>query len=258
MKEGSNQSGGPTTLLSTARADAFVKRLVDAYPKRLAELSWCLDERLPKPEGFEPPPEWVQNCIKRFLDGPLSYLRDIVARKKTFTLAERGKIAGLLTGLTVLLTSPSETTKAEEAEVPQLAELRESMAVAGAKYASQYFLPKKPSRRQVTTKNGLNARQLAQYQFGFNEGISRVVTGDGQARFDKGDTATIEICYAIWWFWPEIRFLENVHELHTWLSDLTHRRFSEKTTEKVCADIGLKLAERGRPAGKILPGLEQE
>jgi hypothetical protein len=92
--------------------------------------------------------------------------------------------------------------------------------------------------------------QKAQFQLGYNEGWRLVFDENGQVIDD--DSQSVEICFAMWWFWPELKFLRTTREIHQWLGELSPTHFGIKSVESVCTRIGFFKGRRKNRASDVL------
>lgn len=250
------------------QASRLITRSIKAYGDRMPELLAVLGSGKALPRNASLPPHWAQQLLKKkVMSGPLGYIDELKlrGRKTNYTLAEWGKILGILSGYATFLASPPEETLREEKEFPPFRTLREGIAEKAESLMPRLIKRKKiripvgaRRRKKAKADKGpltLNSKQKVQFEFGYNEGLRRALDEHGQPVIEE--QLTYDLCYVMWLFWPEVKDLSKVRELHTWLSELTRKQFSVKLVEKICREIGLTFRPRGKPAKKFLPGLSK-
>jgi len=188
---------------------------------------------------FSSPPGWALSAARIFSEEWAKLFR-LQAGQENPDARQVGALVGMVKSWAASLSIPSEEIQKIEGKVPEFAAVRARLAKI-----SETDVRLGNQVEEAAAKAPLSARERREYAQGQFAGASQVVDEKGELRDDSSGRK--EICYFIWLYWDEIRFLRSMTDLMLFFSEFDGENISRKNLEKVCSEIGLKFKGRGRP-----------
>jgi hypothetical protein len=191
-------------------------------------------------KDFVRPDDWVLNAARIANENIVRAFRlqDVQAKD---TASQVGVCIGLARTFGAILKGHSTEEQNLEEKHPELTKIREKLdtiSEAEMKLGSGLEL-------QVAKEN-LSPIDQREYGKGRFDGSNLVVDETGGMRDD--DTTRAEVCYFIWLYWPELRFLTSRAELLRFLKEFRVEGITMANLSKICREIRFHLKGPGRPA----------
>lgn len=222
-----------------------MERLLARGPDLLAEMKWAVGHPASGPRKRRP--AWLKGIIRRALsDGFMQPFSDLGSLAQSMSL--QGEVRGGAIVAAKFLEPTKENILPEEKAFPELRKLRQGIwsMVIGA-VENEATRAKKSGK--VAKKKKRTAKETVDYLQGVGRGATKATAVE--APFESQAIVT-QLAQTIWLSWEEVEQARNRRDLHQWLTEDQKIKCEFATLEKLCRQVGLKLAPRGR-AKKIRP-----
>lgn len=217
------------------------KRVSERSGALIYEVCWALIETQ---SDFEVPPPWVAKAIYRCQTQGIEQLRRLIESLKTpLSPSESGEIAG---SAEVKLAYLSESKNRREVRSEPSEEIGQRFA-----QAAKNCLASVASQSNIRTAT-LSGNQTAEFAIGVGCGALKA-----RKEAESEDALSLKICTILWLCWKEASSSPDRRTLHSWLQETWRISCSFQLVEKICNEIGLHLATRGRPRKNHTPHKER-
>ena len=210
----------------------FIQTRIQQAPM---ELSFAVGRTAGLPKTMKLPPPWALESARetwRRVFAPLAKLESEVLSSASRS-AKMWELFALFRSMASFIDTPSAVSRQEEHEFPELVTLRKS----AAKQVSRKFL-----RHITTVEHKFNCEfpkptheELIEQATGMKRGVTGFLTSDDKLQRMK--TATSQIYFLLWYFWPEFSGSLSNPQVHTWLAREHGLNPSDKLVEAILTSL---------------------
>ncbi len=190
---------------------------------------------------FVKPKPWVLRAA-RIATEEISKLMGDDTRQDQVTAQQAGVFIGIAKTFAAVMEGTSAEVTELESRYPDLIDFRKEIA-ALAKPEIEHA----NNLDQHLARTVLPASDEVLYGKGRHEGSQVIIDGSGNLQHDQ--TLRAEVCWFLWVYWPEVKFIKSMPELLKFLvEDFQMRTLTLANLTNICGEIELRFKGRGRPA----------
>jgi hypothetical protein len=197
--------------------------------------------RRPLPTGNDCPPPWALAAARIAIEAITGIQPPV---NKEASGAEKVSQAGFLVGMArtlgSFLSKPEPAFQKEEKKDPRLTRLRLRIADM-----AQPHLELASGVERSVSKAELGCREQVAFIKAQDRGAAKIADEAGEPIDNTSIRA--EMCFFIWLYWQDLRFIGSIAELRRFLAEVAPATVTGKNLEKICREIGLSFKGRGRP-----------
>ena len=221
--------------LSRALSEQLARRM----PSMRLEIQYGLGMHITD-KNFVKPKPWVLRASRIAL-ADLNKLFGEVSLEALATPHQQGALVGLAKTFKAVLSGTGREETELEKNHPEYAAFRTKIA---AVVTPEIELGDRINEN-VAASN-LPAEGELLYGKGRYEGSQMVVDKTGQ--YVENSSIRQYVCWFLWLYWPELRFVKSMPDLLVFLKDFQENDLTIENLTKICRDIDLRFKGRGRPA----------
>jgi hypothetical protein len=225
---------------------AYTRKRVREQP---LELEWAT-HGADLPGKVPVPPEWVRKAILRVTETGLSPVFRVRPGDPKESHANLLRMIGMVQAQLALLQAPDAMVSDQYAELKTFAKTAANQILRDSQSKVKAFT--KILGRLYKRTPPASLQQLQENQELLRQGLHGLIDPNGE--LVKGRSAKAKIYGYLWFHWPQLSGLRNAAQIHEAIEAVTEDKFSTKTIEAVCSELGIFRGRRGRPRAKKFLG----